>query len=175
MAGVIIIDPDINIWDEFKFLETISEFKTLKIEEGEERSSNILKAVYFIWDPKSELRDSSFDEKKVINDINSSLLEPDFNWDNYDHIREAWMKFCTSKAETLLLRYEDEINGLNTLLEKWIWSKEDAKAKAELVKTYRTLFDDFIEVKNEFEAEKQELIEFLGGYELSMIEEYGEA
>lgn len=173
MAFIIVDNPDINIWEHNPSLDLISEFREFKEKEGELRSSDILKAIYYIWDPKSDLRDSSIPESKLIADISNNLLgDPDFDWDAYDYIKEAYLEYNITKLESLLLTYEKEIHDLNEVLMNWRWDKNNINDKANAVKQYKVLFNEYIEIKEKAKMEAEEFSEMLGGYQKSMLEEY---
>ena len=162
---------DINLWVEYPDLDLIEEFRILREKEGDEKSNNILKAIYYIWDPKSDKRDSGFTEAELIKDINQNLIGiKTFKWEKYEHVKEAWFKYCLTKTDTILKEYEDQLEGLNEMLKNWAWSKDDASDKAAAMKTYKSLFEDYGDIKKQFSAEKAERDEFYGGYELSELE-----
>jgi hypothetical protein len=173
MAFITVDNPDINIWKQNPALNLITEFQEFKLEEGDSRSSDILKAIYYIWDPKSDLRDSGVTEKKLIEDVSKNLLgDPDFDWDKYDHIKELYQTNNYTKLETMLLRYEKEINDLNDLLKEWPWSKTDIKDRSEAVKQYKILFDEYIDIHEKAKMEAEELSDMYGGYQKSMLEDF---
>jgi len=175
MAFIIVETPDDNIWEKNPSLELISVFKDFKDSLGEEKSSNIIKAIYYIWDPKSKVKDSGVSEDTLVEDVTSSIIKDDkFNWDDYEYIKKAYIENNISKMESLLLRYEKEIIDLNTMLEGWKWSKTDIKARSEAVKAYKVLFDEYIEVASKVKAENDEIAEFFGNYQKSMLESFGQ-
>ncbi len=174
MAFIRIEDPDENIWKTNPSLKLISDFEDFKEKEGEDRSSSILKAIFYIWDPKSELRDSGVSESQLIEDVTKNLInDPDFNWDDYDHIKTLYQETNITKIEGLLLRYEKEIHDLNTILEDWKWNKKEIKDRAAAVSQYKVLFDEYVEVKDKVKMETDELSEMYGGYQKSMLEDFG--
>jgi hypothetical protein len=171
MPIVTIKKSNINLWEEYPDLDLIEEFKKLRKEEGDEKSNNILKAIYYIWDPKSDKRNSGFTESELIKDINANLLaDKKFNWSKYEHIKEAWFKYCLTKTDQLLKEYEDQLDGLNDMMREWTWSKSDALDKAQTMKAYKGLFEEYADVKNKFTQEVAEREEMEGGYTLSMLE-----
>lgn len=174
MAFIIVNSPSDNIWEINKELEIITEFRQLKKDEGEFKSSQILKAIYYIWDPKSNINNSGFDEDKLIQDVTETLIgDPDFKWEDYEAIKQVYLENNLSKNEKLLLKYRKEIQGLSDLLDTWAWSKSDAKTKGEVVSQYKRLFEDLKEVETKFLMEKHEMEEMLGNYVKSRFERYG--
>ena len=173
MPLVSIKKSNINIWDEYPDLDVIDVFKKLRKEEGDEKSSNILKSIYYIWDPKSDKRDSGFTEEELIKDINKNLIgDKNFKWAEYEEVKEAWFKYCLTNTERLLQYYENEIDGLNEMMKDWTWTKHDASEKAAAMRNYKQLLTEYSEVKNLFTQEKIEREKMEAGYQLSMIESY---
>jgi hypothetical protein len=176
MSFVLVEDPEINIWEKNPELALIIEFAEFREKEGEIRSSDILKAVYYIHDPKSKLRDTSVSQIDLIHTVNTTVLEdPKFNWDDYDYIVDVYLKYNTSKIESLLLRYEDEIEQLNKILESWKWDKSNIKDRADALKQYQTLLTELSDLRERVLAETNEHMEMHGGYQTSLIEDLGNA
>lgn len=166
---------NINLWEEFPDLDIITEFKKLREKEGDERSNAILKGIYYIWDPKSDKRDSGFTEEELIKDINKNLIgDKNFNWSEYEDVKQAWFKYCFTKTDSLLKSLEDEIEKLNEMIKNWTWTKKDASDKAATMKVYTSLYEDYKEIKMKFINEKHERDEMLGGYQITILEEYAE-
>lgn len=174
MAFVKVESPDCDFWALNPSLKLIKEFKKLIETEGYERSSNILKSIYYVWDPKSNLKDSGLSQDKLKEDMAENLIgDPNFDWDIYEPVVDLYLKFNTSELESMLIHYEKEINDLNTLLGGWTWSKKDVKDKAYAVSQYKSLFDDYIEIKNRVTNEHENIISLEGGYQKSMLESMG--
>lgn len=172
MPIVVLNKSNINLWDEYPDLELIEEFRILKQEEGYDKSNNILKAIYYIWDPKSDKRDSGFSEEELIKDITKNLIgDKNFIWAKHDKTKEAWLKYCFTKTDTLLKELEDEIEAFHLMIKKWKWTKADSLDKAAAMKAYNALFTDYAEIKKLHVSEKLEREEMEGGYQISMLEE----
>lgn len=175
MPIVVIRKSNINLWEEFPDLDLIDEFKKLREQEGDEKSNAILKAIYYIWDPKSDKRDSGFTEEELIKDLNKNLIgDKKFDWSKYEDVKKAWFKYCLTKTDVLLKDYQEEIEGLNKMNKEWTWTKKDAEQKAQSMKAYKTLWDDYKEVERAFSNDKHERDEMFGGYQITLIEEYAE-
>lgn len=171
---VYITDVEASVWEQCPGLDLLTEFKKFKEQEGEERSSNIIKSIFYIWDPKSNLRDSGYDEASLIKDMNENVIgDSDFDWEDYEDFKAFYMDHNLSEAENLLKKYRNEIDGLDQLLSTWKWTKEDAAERAKLVSTYKALFDDYLEVKAQVDIEHESLSEMRGGYTKSKFENYG--
>src|SRR6188472_3824244 len=123
--------PECNIWEENPALSLISEFKEFKASEGAKKSSAILKAIFYIYDPKSTLKDSGIDGDKLVTDITANVIKiKDFNWHEYQEIIDTYLKFNISKLESMLLSYEKQITDLNKILDKWVANKDDIGEKS---------------------------------------------
>lgn len=175
MAFIVVDNPEIDVWVENPSLGMIEEFREFRKVEGDERSSNIIKAIYYIWDPKSDLKDSGVSEEKLIEDVTTSMIKDEsFDWEDYEEIKEAYLKYNISKVESLLLQYEEEIKGLNSLLESWKWNKKDIKEKAFAISQYKVLFESYMELYERAKAEADDAMEMRAGYQKSMLESLGD-
>lgn len=173
MPFVVVENPEENIWDTNPGLELITEFRDFKAKEGEIKSSNIIKAIYYIWDPKSPLRDSGLPEEKLIEDNTKNIIgDKNFNWDDYEDIKEFYLKYNISKIEALLLQYEDEVKGLNELLADWPWTKKGVKEKSFAVSQYKGLFESLMEISDKVRADASDEMEMRAGYQKTMVEMY---
>jgi hypothetical protein len=162
----------INLWEEYPDLEFITEFKELKDKEGAEKSNNILKAIYYIWDPKSDKRDSGFTEEELIKDINKNLIgEKNFKWSNYEKTKAAWDKYCLTKTDTILVEYETKISQVNEVIKTMPVTKENIKEIGDYLKLQKSLLLDYAEVKKEFVQEQISRAEMENGYVPSLNEE----
>lgn len=174
MAFIVIDSPDVNVWETNPSLDLISEFRKFRADEGDERSSNIIKAIYYIWDPKSDLKDSGVPYEKLVEDVTTNLIKDEnFNWDSYDYIREAYMEYNTTNLEKFLIRYEKEIDDLDAILKDWPWDKKSIRDRADAVRQYKQLLEEYIVIREKARAEAEELNEMYGGYTKSMFEEFG--
>lgn len=168
------ITPDSNVWEKNPALTVIRQFRKLKEDEGDDRSNAIIKAIFLIWDTKSPLRDSGVSPEQLVEDVSQHLLgDADFNWDPYEEFRDFFIESNISKTEALMLKYEQEIEGLNKLLSNWKWSQKDADKRARIMKEYKSLFEDLAEVRS-IVVEQVEMEEELeGGYNKSFLESFG--
>lgn len=174
MAFIIVENPEDNIWEANPSLELISGFRAFKNKEGVERSSNIIKAIYYIYDPKSELRDSGVPFDQLIEDITNNVIgDPDFDWNDYDDIKELYMSNNITALEAKLLDHEKEMEDLKTFLSTWALSKKDIKDRMVTMSAYNKLLDEYIDIREKVKMETEEMTEMLGGYQKSLIESFG--
>jgi len=175
MALIHTVTPEMNIWETYPNLKLIKEFKQLRDDEGDEKSSNIIKIIFNVYDTKSQLRDSGIDHEKLLKDSSAELLgDADFNWEPYDEFKEFFLKSNLSKLETTLVRYEQDLEDLDELLKSWKWSKKDIPARSTAVKQRNVLYDELIKIQAQVKAEVEEAEELFGGYQKSLLENYGQ-
>lgn len=174
MALILEVTPETDIWKQHPSLKLIKEFRELKDKEGDERSGNIIKSIFLIWDHKGNLRDSGIDEDQLIRDVSETLLgDPDFDWSQYETFKEYFLSVNTTRLESMRLNYENEILGLGRMLKTWKWHQKDAEKRAKVVKEYKILFDDLIEVTEKIKLEVEAEVEYEGGYNKSLLEQIG--
>lgn len=166
------IKEDESIWITNPSLHHIKIFRELRAVEGDERSSNIVKSIYLIWSPKSELKDSGVEEATLIREVSESLLgNPDFDWDPYLTLKEYFLDNNISEAERLHRRYGEEIEGLTSMLKKWKWSKTEAKDKTAVMKGHEELMKQYLATKKLVEEEKQSEALMHSDYTKSLFEQ----
>lgn len=174
MALITDINPDITIWEQNPGLQFITEFKLLRLKEGDEHSSNIIKSIFYIWDPKSKLADSGLTEEQLIKDMNTNLIgDPDFNWHEYWEFKEFFIESNISKLESLYLEHLQEIHDLKVMLSEWKWGKKDTSQKAAAMKQHKMLIEEAAELKQKISQDAEENVVLEGGYTKSFIEGLG--
>jgi hypothetical protein len=168
----IVIDPKGDVWRDNPHLELIKVFRDFKAKYGEEQSSRILKAVYYLYDVRSPLRDTpkSFDE--MVEDVNDTVIkDPKFNWGAFQFIVDAYSEHVPTKAQAEMRRYEDEISGLHDFLATWAWGEDNVKEKADALIKAEKLWAIFLKLKDQVTAENTASGSY-GGYKKSKIESY---
>lgn len=165
---------DSDVWQLNPSLELIKEFRELKEKEGYERSSAIIKAIFFIWDMKSDLRDSGMSESKLMKDVSQMLLEDeDFNWQNYEDFKDFFLAANLGKLESLFLEYEKDLEDLNTFISTLKWGKTTIDTKAKANKQRKELFDQLLEIREKLKHDGDVEADMEGGYVKSFIENFG--
>ena len=164
--------PGINLWDEYPGLEFITEFKELKEKEGAEKSNNILKAIYHIWDPKSDTHNSGFKEEELIKEMNKNLIgDKNFKWKEHEKVKEAWFKYCFTKTDTILVKYRRKVEEVCDVYDSIKVTKDNAKEVKDNLKLQKELLIDLSEVEKEFVQEGIARAEMENGYVPSLLEE----
>jgi hypothetical protein len=167
----VVIDPKSpHLWEENPDLDKVVAFRRFKEEYGEERSARILRSLYYIYDPRSPLLDSSKTFEEIVSDINETVLnEPDFDWEPMQYLVKEYFKHATSRAVSELARFQNEIIKLNDLLDEWEWDKKDAKAKIDLMLASEKAMAGYIKLREQVKDE-QVSSESFAGYSKSLLE-----
>ena len=175
MPFIVINKPTENIWKTNPALGLITDFKKFKDEVGEELSSSIIKAIYYIWDPKSDLRDSAYTEEEVTRDISLNILgDENFDWSKYEHIRDLYLEKNITALERKMMDHEREMEKTREFLSKWTLSKDDIRDRITTVASFNKMMDELIEIKEKVDVERKELTDMFGGYQKSLLERAGE-
>lgn len=163
---------DANVWDEFPELSLITKFREFREKEGDEKSSNIIKAIFYIWDVKSSFRKSGMTEDEIKKEIHKNLLgNPKFSWKKLQGIKLYFLDKNQTAAQKLFAETEIQIRELNHFLrEEWEWSETNAKDKAAVMKQYKDLYKDYLDYKEAIAEEEIEFESTRGGYNKSFLE-----
>lgn len=161
-------DLDGNFWEqnpELKFIDPFSEFMKKK------NSSEIMKAIYLVYDFKSKFNIAGVSEDEAKKDIEKNFLKiKNFDWLDYHDIIEAYKDKCTTKVQKALQRFEKDLTGLQDYLDRLSWEDdEEAMLKKDIIKD----IDSFYKKYKECEAlVKEEMREkrYKGGYRKSPAE-----
>jgi uncharacterized protein YihD (DUF1040 family) len=172
---IIVDDPKDNIWEKNPHLEIITEFKDFKKQVGFRKSSKVLTALFLIYDPKSPLRNQGWTEEEILEDVNKNYLTyKNFDWDDYEDIKEVYLNKTISKIEKLFIQYEKDLEDLNLVMRSWKYDKNNVKERSALIKEYKTLLADYMELRSKVEEQKK-TIQNRAGYKESLAEKLGKA
>lgn len=166
-------DPHCNLWIEFPILGTITKFRVFREKVGDDiKSSNILKSIFYIWDVKSKYRKANMSEKEIEKEMKTNILKNgNFSWKKYVGIKVYFLDKNQSKIQKLFTETERHIRELNHFLsEEWVWSPETAKDKAAVMKQYKSLYEDYLNLKEQIDEEEQAYESGRGGYSKSLLE-----
>jgi len=167
-----IINPNESIWRTNPLLETITALKEFKKREGVRGSSKILTAIFLIWDPKSKLYDSGLSEDQIMEDINRNVLgEVNFEWDQYEDIKNLFLDINTSVLEKRLVEYERQLKERDEFFNALPWNTSNAKLKDSMMSNNKKLWEEYLEVKRKVEDERSATGALRANYEMSLAEE----
>ena len=168
MQFIEIEDFEKDFWEqnpEIQFIEPFASFKKTK------GSSDLMKAIYLVYDFKSKFKIAGVNEEEAKRDVQKNFLKKkDFNWGQYNELIEAYKDMCTTKLQKSLMQYEEQLFGLQRYINSLSWDDdEDAAIKTQSIKDYKMFFKDYKEYE---ELVKEELKEkrYKAGYRKSPAE-----
>lgn len=162
-------DIEASFWGQNPELGLMTPFAAFK---KKAKSDKIMKAIYLIWDAKSTFRKSGMTTEQIMEDINTNFLgNPDFDWEPYQEIIEAYKDKCMSRLYKKVLDMLEELDLIDEARQSLSWDDEDEyKRKIELFAASKKLYEEAITLQKELD-EEIEAVELESEYVLSMIEE----
>lgn len=158
-----------NFWDVNKELEYLNPYAEFKKKEGKRRSGRIMHAIWLCHDPKSRAQQSGRDEDAIQNDISENFLnDKNFPWKDYKHIVKAFKEDCRTKLEKEMYYWEMELETRRVYQRNLPWDTE-AETKDKLLKSQKSLYNDYIEILKEVNKERSERQSFNGTHK-SLLE-----
>jgi hypothetical protein len=159
-----------DFWEQNPILGYMSPFNEFK---KKKNSSNIMKAIYMIYDSKSPYRATSKEEGDILAEVNKNFLNDEkFPWDEYDKIISAYKDVCISKLQKKVNDLMLEISEMD--IARRDLSFDDSAESERRMKMYsmvKTLYTDAITLQNELNEEVGEQLIY-GDYVPSLIEEF---
>lgn len=164
------VDPKLSIWETSPWLELIPYFYDFKKKEGPERSSNILKSMYYVFHVKSPIRDGfkSIDELKSDMEI-TVLDEIGFPWEDYIETRDELLKHARSMLEVELQKWENEIKRFEQFVSAWVWDVKTAKDRMVVLKGAPDIWQKYLTIKEKIATEETAVVN-QGNYAKSLSE-----
>lgn len=161
-----------NFWEVNPSLLTLTPYAQFYKKLGKRRSSNVMKAVWMIYDPKSKAQLSGErSEKDLQKDIATHLLnEPSFDWKDKElkKVIAAYRLDCRTFVERELMFWENELRERSIYQRELPWDTE-RREKDEMLGTQKKLFEQYLDIKKEVDKERSER-SFHGGTGKSLIE-----
>lgn len=158
-----------NFWDANPELLNLNPYNQLFKKEGKRRSGRIMSAIWLCYDPKSKANLTNRDEKEILADIAENYLnEKKFPWKDYKNIITSFKEDCKTKLEKELEYWESELVERRIYQKSLPWDTE-RKEKDEMLKTQKTLFNDYLNIKKELDSERKEQ-HYHGGTHKSLLE-----
>jgi len=151
---------DNNFWELNSDLIILDEFSKLYYKDkskNKQDSSKILWAIYYCYNPESKFFNYP-NKQEVI--LQSFIKDPEFKWDSYKDIIDAYRNIILTDAERALINW-NEIMIIRDQSIKDLYKKaiEDSDTD-ELVKIDKMLantpkmFEDYKKIKRDYEEEK---------------------
>lgn len=168
MQFIEIEDFNQDFWEQNPELQYIEPFATFKKTKG---SSDIMKAIYLVYDFKSKFKIAGVSEEEAKRDVQKNFLKKkEFNWAQYIELIEAYKDMCTTKLQKSLQQYEEQLFGLQKFINSLSWeSDEDAAIKTQSIKDYKMFLKDYKEYEDLVKEELKEK-RYKGGYRKSPAE-----
>lgn len=159
-----------NFWDANPGLLNLDPYPQFKKKQGTRRSSNLMKAIWQVYDPKAKGVIADRPVKDLQNDIATNFLnDPKFNWKDKDirNVIEAYKQDCMTFMEKELKYWEMELRERRLYMAELPWDME-REEKDKMLSTQPKLWDEYMRYKKEVDKERQE--RFHGGGTLSFLE-----
>jgi len=177
MSKIKLSDPiNGNLLADHPWLEGITFVREYIKEKGKKQANVDLKAIYLVYDSASPFRQSNMEEEEIKDDVKNHVLKkPRFKWETLDDVRDFWLdKMCTP-SEGMLRTFKIQLDRLKYQMDTL--GKDDAKYSAKeittILKNYKELMTEYIELSG-MVAEENALSEGShGGYEESLLETAG--
>jgi hypothetical protein len=171
MEFVIIEDLAGDFWEqnpELALMRPFSEFKKKK------NSSEIMKAIYLIYDFKSKFNVAKEPRERVIEDVNTNFLkQPNFDWGKLQDIIDAYVEKCKTPLQRDLEAMYEDLKGLRSYIARLSWEDDDeAKIKKDYMKEIDTYYERCKNLEAKVLGEIQEK-RFKGNVRKSFIEGSG--
>jgi arylsulfatase A-like enzyme len=169
MIDFVTLDDDkADFWEQNQELKYIEPFATFSKKKD---SSDIMKAVYLVYDFKSKFNRGGIPKDKAKEDVAKNFLKkPNFKWDDYEEVIKAYIDTCTTVKQKALQKFEKDLKGLSEYMEVLSWADPDeAVIKKDINKEMRVYFNNLSECESLVNEEIKEK-RFKGGYRMSPSE-----
>lgn len=165
---VILEDEKVDFWEQNPELKYIEPFAALYKKKD---SSDIMKAIYLVYDFKSKFNRGGISKDKAKDDVSKNFLKkPNFKWEDYKDIIDAYIESCTTVKQKALQKFEKDLTGLSDYMEALSWADPDeAVIKKDINKEMRVYFNNLSECESLVNEEIKEK-RFKGGYRMSPSE-----
>lgn len=160
-----------DFWEQNPEIELHQPFANFK---KNKRSSDIMKAIYLVYDPKSISKRGNISEEQSKKDIAENLLgDPNFDWEPYVDIIRAYKEKCKTKLQVELEKWLYDIQERLQYGNELSWSDEaESKRKDDILLSHKKYMDAYIEVERKVKDEMASR-RMKNGYHKSMLEMMG--
>jgi len=151
-------DIDTNIWEvepQLKIPKVFAELYNSDKSKGKAYSSKIMWAIALLIDNSeaNKFRNYTFEEKKLLISENY-LQDPLFDWDKYEHIKNAFEEASTSKLEKSLLIYESKLEERDVLIKNTKYTLDNAADLDKIIKETKNIIELIIKLRDQVKQEK---------------------
>ena len=174
MSQVKLSDPiKGNLLAENPWLESTAFVQDLIKELGKKEANSRLKVTFLAYDSNSPYTGRGLTEKEVMHDISNYVLKkPRYDWDKVTDVKKYWLNKICSASEALLRTYKNQLDQIYDQLEKLGEGKTSVtnlKDRVTLLKSMKTLADDFIELERKVKQDNKDALG-MGNYDQSLVE-----
>lgn len=148
-------DPGNNFFDQNPEVKYIPEFQKLIKDEGKERASEVLWALYLTTDPKSDWATMSIDERRQLAD-ETYLSEP-IDWEKYKYLVNIYESLILTRAEYIFNVWERKAEQMTSYLDQLEFGTDDDKTILTLFKQADEIWDKLEKVRESFNKEREKL------------------
>jgi hypothetical protein len=168
---VILEDLAGDFWEQNPEIALIEPFASFKKKKG---SSEIMKAIYLIYDFKSKFNVAKEPREKVIEDVNTNFLkQPNFDWTKHTDVIEAYQEKCKTPLQRDLEAVYEDLRGLRSYITRLSWEDdEEAKIKKDYMKEIDSYYERCKNLEAKVLGEIQEK-RFKGNVRKSFVEGKG--
>lgn len=158
-----------NIWTSNPELTTYPAFKQLKEDFGAEKSQEIMKALYLVYDAKSHFRALGLTDEKELQ-AKASIYLGDVKWLDLSEQIATYKEYIITPSERHLMNLSSQIEKAQGVLNDW---SPDTKELTSFIKSgleLTKLQKEYLEIYKLVQAEKEEITKGAGGKALSLLE-----
>lgn len=151
-------DTNANFWELNPQLKIPKEFNTFYVgdkSKNKAHSSKIMWAIAQLIDNSEEnkFRNLLHDDRKLL--LSEDFLEiPDFDWDAYANIIEAYISLNMSKSERSLLIYETKLEERDTFIKDTDYTLDNAASLDKIISATKSIYELIKKLRDDIKKEK---------------------
>lgn len=155
-----------KINQEFSYIDPFHKFSKKK------GSAKIMTAIYYIYDPKSQLENSGMAVEEVKADISKNFLgKEDFDWEKHREVIVAYQHYSKTKIEKALDSWWNDLEEREDYLKNRLTYEDDPDLRERMLLKTDEHFNKYKNIKESLKQERQE--DFMKGkYSVSWIESF---
>jgi len=166
--------PEESFWEENHQLKDYEPYKSLIKQEGKDKSSKIMDAIWTIYDgkaPVNHLKENGSAEEKELKEQTAFVIfgDKDFPWDDYDWVIEPFKKHVLTVAESNALFYKEKIDIFREHINR-LTVETDPREMASLMDEYDKMESKYIKKLKDIDKERASQGTFRKGTILHWVE-----
>lgn len=146
-----------KVLDENKWLLGINEVSDLVAEHTKPTANKIIKAVYLVYDSHSPYRELGLSLRQVQESVMKRIIpNSGLEWEAMESFSNFWIEYMCTDSEKALVVVKREMDRLDEFLKKDTkLSLDTAGDRVKLVKGYKELQEQYLELKKKVRLEEQ--------------------